>query len=95
MTEINAMIRHMRAKGIDCHVILEAVEALSEAKNEAIEERRAAAQVRRTHLLAPGLHRGADAVRESDAQVGLHDDQTGRSGRARQLDPPLLDSRVA
>ncbi len=47
MSEINAMIRHMRAKGIDCHVILEAVEALSEAKNEAIEERRAADRARK------------------------------------------------
>ena len=34
-----------------------------------VEERRAAAEVRRAHLLAPGLHRGADAVREGDAQV--------------------------
>jgi glutathione S-transferase len=33
------------------------------------QERRAAAQVRRAHLLAPGLHRGADAVRKGDAQV--------------------------
>ena len=30
----------------------------------------AAAEVRRAHLLAPGLHRGADAVRKGDAQVG-------------------------
>ena len=34
-----------------------------------VEERGAAAEVRRAHLLAPGLHRGADAVREGDAQV--------------------------
>ena len=34
-----------------------------------VEERRAAAQVRRAHLLAPGLHRGADAVRKGDAPL--------------------------
>ena len=33
------------------------------------QERGAADEVRRAHLLAPGLHRGADAVREGDAQV--------------------------
>ena len=33
------------------------------------QERRAAAEVCRAHLLAPGLHRGADAVRKGDAQV--------------------------
>jgi hypothetical protein len=52
MSEINAMIRHMRAKGIDCQVILEAVEALSEAKNEAIEERRANDRVRKARSRA-------------------------------------------
>jgi glutathione S-transferase len=38
-------------------------------RHRAVEERRAAAEVRRAHLLAPGLHRGADAVRKGDAQV--------------------------
>ena len=41
-----------------------------------VEERRAAAQVRRAHLLSPGLHRGADAVREGDAQVSSHPSKT-------------------
>jgi stringent starvation protein B/glutathione S-transferase len=35
------------------------------------QERRPVAQVRRAHLLAPGLHRGTDAVRKGHAQVTL------------------------
>jgi glutathione S-transferase len=38
-------------------------------RHRAEQERRAAAEVRRAHLLAPGLHRGADAFRKGDAQV--------------------------
>ena len=33
------------------------------------QDRRAADEVRRAHLLSAGLHRGADAVREGDASV--------------------------
>ena len=52
MSEIVAMIQHMRAKGIACSVILEAVEALSNAKEEAIEERRANDRVRKARSRA-------------------------------------------
>ena len=38
---------------------------------ELVQERGAAAEVRRAHFLAPGLHRGADAVRKGHAQVEL------------------------
>ena len=46
------------------------------------QERGAAAEVRRAHLLAPGLHRGADAVRKGDAQVG-------RRARRHDSTPPI------
>jgi len=52
MTEIVAMIHHMRAKGIACSVILEAVEALACAKQDALEERRAADRVRKARSRA-------------------------------------------
>lgn len=52
MSEIVAMIHHMRARGIPCDVILEAVEALSMAKQDAIEERRAADRVRKARSRA-------------------------------------------
>jgi hypothetical protein len=52
MSEIVSMIRHMRARGIDPVVIVEAVEALAAAKDEAIEERRAADRVRKARQRA-------------------------------------------
>jgi hypothetical protein len=52
MTEIVAMIQHMRAKGIACSVILEAVEALACAKQDALEERRAADRIRKARSRA-------------------------------------------
>ncbi len=52
MSELVAMIQHMRAKGIACHVILEAVEALASAKEDALEERRANDRVRKARSRA-------------------------------------------
>src|SRR5262249_18510367 len=38
-------------------------------RHRTVEERRAAAEVRRTHLLPSCVHRGADTLRKGDAQV--------------------------
>ena len=67
-----------------------------------VEERRAVAQVRRAHLFAPGIHRGADPVREGDAQVVLpcyiaaHEQSnefaTDRPNHRWNVDPAVPDS---
>jgi glutathione S-transferase len=56
-------------------------------RHRPVEECRAAAEVRRAHLLAPGLHRGADAVREGDAQV------SARPAAAAMNHPPAPDNQ--
>src|SRR6185503_683204 len=59
-------------------------------RHQARQASRAADEIRRAHLLAPGLHRGAYALGKGDAKIGLDPITTARMATAEISTKPYL-----